>query len=141
MTEKVFVDSDIILDLLLRRDPFALPAAELFDLGSNNKIKLFTTAVILSNVFYILKKSSGNERAKIRLYELRSILHILPIDEKIIDWSLASEFSDFEDGLQYFAAKENGVCVLITRNTKDYKVKDMAVQTAEEYIKARELFV
>jgi predicted nucleic acid-binding protein len=134
--EKVFIDSDIILDLLLRRDPFALSAAELFELGSNTTVQLYTTAVILSNVFYVLRKSSGNEKAKKRLYDLRSIVHILPIDEKIVDFGLASEFSDFEDSLHYFAAKENEIPVLITRNTKDYKVKDMAVQTAEEYIKS-----
>jgi predicted nucleic acid-binding protein len=136
--EKVFIDSDIILDLLLRRDPFALPAAELFELGSTNTVRLHTTAVILANVFYILRKSSGNGKAKTRLYELRSLVHILPVDEKTVDLGLASVFSDFEDSLQYFAAKENEIPVLITRNTKDYKVKDMAVQTAEEYIKSRE---
>ncbi|AEF83882.1 PIN domain protein [Treponema primitia ZAS-2] len=135
--EKVFIDSDIILDVLLYRDPFALPAAELFELGSNSNVQLFTTPVVLANVFYMLRKSFGNDKAKTKLYELRSIIHIVPINEKTVDSGLSSKFSDFEDSLQYFAAKENKITILVTRNTKDYPIKDMAVQTAEEYIKSR----
>jgi predicted nucleic acid-binding protein len=136
--EKVFIDSDIILDLLLHREPFALPAACLFELGSTEKVQLVTTALILANVFYVLRKSSGNERAKMRLHELRSIVRIVPIDEKIVDFGLSSPFSDFEDSLQYYAAKEHGIPTLITRNIRDYRGSDIAVQTAEEYITSRE---
>jgi predicted nucleic acid-binding protein len=134
MTERILIDSDIILDVLAGRDEFVEDAAELFELCHLNKIELFTTAVVLSNVFYMLRKISGIEKAKKNLQKLRLIIHVLPIDEKIVDLSLNSQFNDFEDGLQYFTAKENDISRLITRNIKHYKVDDMIVETAEEYI-------
>jgi predicted nucleic acid-binding protein len=137
MTEKIFIDSDIILDVLAEREGFVDAAAELFEFGHSNKIELFTTPVVLANVFYILRKTSTNEKAKKNLQKLRLIIHILSINEKIVDLSLNSQFSDFEDGLQYFTAKENNISVLITRNIKHYKVDDMIVETAEEYIKSK----
>jgi hypothetical protein len=61
----------------------------------------------------------------------------LPIDEGIVDMALNSKFNDFEDGLQYFSSKEHNITTLITRNGKDYKEKDIVIQTAEEYIKSQ----
>jgi predicted nucleic acid-binding protein len=135
MTEKIFVDSDIILDVLAVRDKFVDAAAELFELGHLKKVELFTTAVVLANVFYMLRKIAGIEKAKNNLQKLRLIIHVLPIDEKAVDLSLDSQFNDFEDGLQYFTAKENNISKLITRNTRHYKADDIIVETAEEYVR------
>jgi predicted nucleic acid-binding protein len=135
MTEKIFIDSDIILDVLAGRDEFFEAAAELFELGHLNEIKLFTTAVVLANVFYMLRKISGVEKARKNLQKLRLIIHVLPVDEKAVDLSLNSPFNDFEDGLQYFTAKKNNISKLITRNIKHYNVDDIIVETAEEYIR------
>jgi predicted nucleic acid-binding protein len=137
MIEKIFIDSDIILDVLAERDKFVEAAAELFELSHLNAIELFTTAVVLANVFYMLRKTSGSEKAKKNLQKLRLIIHVLPINEKAVDLSLNSQFNDFEDGLQYFTAKENNISKLITRNIKHYKADDMIVETAEEYIKSK----
>jgi predicted nucleic acid-binding protein len=136
MKEKVFVDSDIILDVLLERKPFVEPAAELLDLGQAKSVDLFTSAVVLANTFYVLRKTIGFEEAKKNLKKLRLLLHVLPIHESTVDAALGSKFSDFEDGLQYFSAKENSISTLITRNIKDYKVKDLVIQTAEEYVRS-----
>jgi predicted nucleic acid-binding protein len=137
VTEKIFIDSDIILDVLAGREEFVEAAAELFEMGHSNRIELFTTPVILANVFYMLRKTSSAEGAKKNLQKLRLIIHILPINEKIVDLSLNSQFNDFEDGLQYFTAKENKISVLITRNIRHYKVDDIIVETAEEYIQSK----
>ena len=134
MNNRVFIDSDIILDLLTKREFFYDNAAKLFTLAYEKKIKLHTTAVVLANVFYILRKIRGNEESKRQLRNLRLLVQILPIHEKTVDLALNSKFIDFEDGLQYFAVKENDILTIITRNTKDYKVKDLVIQTSEEYI-------
>jgi predicted nucleic acid-binding protein len=135
MKKQHFIDSDIILDLLAHREPFYDYAAELFTFAYNNKVELYTTAVVLANVFYILRKPKGNEEAKQQLKNLRLMVNVLPINTTIVDMSLNSKFNDFEDGLQYFTAKENNLLAIITRNGEDYKVKDIIIQTAEEYIK------
>jgi predicted nucleic acid-binding protein len=134
--KKLFVDSDIILDVLAERDNFYEPAASLFDLGYERKIDLFTTAVVLANVFYILRKKLSIEKSKGQIKQLRQIISILPINGKMVDDVLTSKFTDFEDGLQYFSAKEHNIPVIITRNVKDYKEKDLIIQTADEFIRS-----
>ena len=134
MNKKVFIDSDIILDILAKRDAFYKSAAEILDMGYAKKLDLYTTAVVLANVCYILRKKFGMEKSIETLKKLRLIVKVLPVDEKTVDDALVSKFKDFEDGLQYFAAKENGIQVIVTRNIKDYKGKDVTAQTAEEYL-------
>ncbi|GHV12815.1 PIN domain-containing protein [Spirochaetia bacterium] len=135
MNKKIFIDSDIILDVLAERELFYEPAAEILDLGSSKKLELYTTAVVLANVFYFLRKKYGIEKSKGLLKKLRRIIKVLPIDEAMIDSTLESKFGDFEDGLQYFSAKESGIPIILTRNIKDYREKDVTAQTAEEYLK------
>lgn len=135
MNKKVFLDSDVILDLLCQREPFYDFAAEVFTLGDTGKISLFTTSLVFANIFYILRKRAGIEEAKELLRKLRLIIHVLPVGEKIIDLALNSRFNDFEDGIQYFTARENNIILLLTRNKKDYKEKGLIIQTPEEYLK------
>jgi predicted nucleic acid-binding protein len=133
--KRIFVDSDIILDLVAERESFYDHAAGLFTFAYKNKIEMFTTAIVLANVFYVLRKIRGNEKAKQQLRDLRLLVRVLPVTENIVDMTLNSAFNDFEDGLQYFTAKENNLLAIITRNGEDYKVKDIIIQTAEEYLK------
>jgi len=135
MIKKVFIEFDIILDVLAKREIFYEPAAKLFDLGIEKKINLYTTAVVMANVFYILRKKYGAEKSMEQLKKLRRIIKILPVNEKTVDDVLISKFRDFEDGLQYFSARENAIPAIITRNIKDYLEKDVMVQTAEECIR------
>ncbi|QQO07866.1 type II toxin-antitoxin system VapC family toxin [Breznakiella homolactica] len=134
MSKKIFIDSDIVLDLLCKREGFYEFAAEIFTLGDTGKIDLFTTSLVFANVFYILKKILGIEKAKELLRKLRLLVHVLPVGEKAVDLALNSKFNDFEDGLQYFSARENNLSILLTRNIKDYKEKDLIIQTPEEYL-------
>jgi len=136
MNKRVFIDSDIILDLLCKRDPFYSFAAEVFTLGDTKNIELITTSLVFANVFYILRKQLGIDRAKELLRKLRIIIGVISVDEKIVDLALNSKFSDFEDGLQYFTARENDIKIILTRNVKDYKERDLLIQTPEEYLKS-----
>jgi predicted nucleic acid-binding protein len=136
MSRRVFIDADIILDLLSKREPFYAFAAELFTLGDAGKIELKTTAVVFANVFYILRKTVGIEKAKQLLRKLRIIVRVIPVCEKSVDLALNSKFSDFEDGLQYFTARGNRIEIILTRNVKDYKEKDLVIQTPEQYLKS-----
>jgi predicted nucleic acid-binding protein len=141
MNKKIFVDSDVILDLLAKRPLFYEDAAKIFTWAYKKKIALYSTAVVLANVFYILRKLNGNDKSKEQLKDLRLLVSILPIDENIVDMALGSTFNDFEDGLQYYTTKEQNLFGIITRNTKDYKIKDIVIQTSKEFVKINsELF-
>jgi predicted nucleic acid-binding protein len=135
MIKRLFIDSDIILDLLAERPLFYDDAAKIFTWAYKKKIELYSTAVVLANVFYILRKVNGNDKSKGQLKDLRLLLNILPIDENIVDMALSSKFNDFEDGLQYYTTKEQDLFGIITRNTKDYKTKDIVIQTSKEFVK------
>jgi predicted nucleic acid-binding protein len=132
--EKVFIDTDIILDLIMKRKPYYFPAAKLFKLIENKKISGHVSSLIFSNLYYIIRKSEGNEKAKDILKKLKLLVKIISVNEKIIELGLSSNFKDFEDSIQYYAAIENGIKNLITRNVDDYKKAKINVFTAEEYI-------
>ena len=94
-----------ILDILCKREPFYTFAAEVFTLGDIKQIELVTTSVVFANVFYILRKVLGIDKAKELLRKLRIIVSVVSVDEKVVDLALNSKFADFEDGLQYFTAR------------------------------------
>jgi predicted nucleic acid-binding protein len=137
MKEKIFIDSDIILDVLMEREQFYESAAGIFDLGIAKEVRIFTTAVVLANVFYFIRKKYGIENSKELLRRLRLFINILSVEEKIVDLALNSNFGDFEDGLHYFSGKEHSMTVLITRNVRDYKEKNIPIQTADEYMQSK----
>ena len=131
----IFIDTDIILDLLAKREPHYIFAAQLFTLVDKKKIIAYTTPLVFSNIHYVLRKNTSREFALKSLRKLHSLIKILPVDEKIIELALNSEFKDFEDAIQYYTAISNDIGFLITRNKADYKKARTAIFTAEEYLK------
>ncbi len=131
---KIFVDSDIILDVLAKRRPFYIHAAKLFKIIEQKKISAYTSPLVFSNIHYILRKLTSKAQAIQNLRKIRLILNVLKLDEKIIDLALHSDFTDFEDAIQYYAAENNQTDFIITRNTEDYKESEITVYTAEEYL-------
>ncbi len=134
MIKRVFIDSDVILDMLCKRDDFYNDSAEIFNLSEKNQIKLFTSPVVFANIFYILRKLLGLTNAKNAIKYLRQLVEVSCINEKITDLALNSNFSDFEDALQYFVSKENNIEILLTRNIKDYVEKDIKVLTPKQFL-------
>lgn len=135
---KLFVDSDIILDLLAQREPHYIHAARLFTLIDQNEVIAYTSPLIFANLHYLLKKQTSNLPALKSLRKLKTLINILSIDERVIEQSLNSEFNDFEDAIQYFTAVNNGITLIITRNKTDYKRSKIDVLTAEEFLKSLE---
>jgi len=133
---KVFVDTDVILDLLSERIPHFHFSAVLFTFAEMKKIELYTTPLIMANTFYILRKQLGNDEARSALRKLRILLKIIDSSESIIDKALNSSFTDFEDAIQYYTALENGIKIILTRNLRDYKNADMIVQTPKTFLLA-----
>ncbi len=138
MIKRLFVDSDIILDLLAKREPYYIHSSKLFTLIDKGEITAFTSPLVFANLHYLLRKLTSNASALKNLRKLKTFLTILPIDEKVIEQSLNSDFIDFEDAIQYFTAVNNGIKLLITRNKRDYKKSKISILTAEEFLKVWE---
>ncbi|KAB2837142.1 MAG: PIN domain-containing protein [Melioribacteraceae bacterium] len=132
---KAFVNTDIILDLLSKREPHHIHAAKLFTLIDQHEIIAFTSPLVFANLHYLLRKLTSNLSALKSLRKLKTLINILPIDERVTEQSLNSEFKDFEDAIQYFTAVNNGINLILTRNKVDYKKSKVPISTAEEFIK------
>ena len=136
---KVFVDTDVILDLLAERVPFFHFSAVLFTFAEMKKLELYTSPLVLANTFYILRKQLGNNEARNALRKLRILLHVVDSSESIIDKALNSDFADFEDAIQYYTALEHEITVILTRNLRDYKNASVIVQTPEAFLVTNKL--
>lgn len=136
MTYNIFVDSDIIIDFLIERELFFEDAKQLFSFASLEKIKLHTSTLIFANVFYILRKQFPTTIVKSKLIELSNLIQIANTTSVSTINALNSDFSDFEDAVQYYTALENKCAFLITRNTKDFKkAKSIRVLNAAQFCK------
>jgi predicted nucleic acid-binding protein len=131
----VFVDTDIVLDLLGNRTPFYRHAAELFSIADRSEITIFVSSLSFSNLNYILSKQYSSNQARKILMKFKTLVTVLSVSDKVVELALLSDFKDFEDALQYFTALENGVTLLLTRNLKDYKTAGIPIMTAEQYLK------
>lgn len=137
--KKLLIDTNIIIDLLSRRENFYAEAASLFSLADKNVIKLSVLSLTFANTNYTLLKEKKPNEAKTILRKLRLLVDVLPLDDKIIGLALNDDsFTDFEDGLQYFSAIENNQDNIITRNLKDFKNSIIPILTARQFIETLE---
>jgi predicted nucleic acid-binding protein len=136
--EKVFVDSDIVLDLLSGRQPHYKFAAELFSLADENSIKVYVSSLTFANIDYILSKQLSTGQARKMLLKFKTLVNVLSVNDKIIELALLSDFNDFEDAIQYNTAIENSITSLLTRNLKVYKKTEITILTAQQYLKTLE---
>lgn len=133
--DHVFVDTNIIIDLLAKREPFYKDAQDLFTLGDKKEIQLCISSLSFANAYYSIVRHHKDVDAKKYLSKFKVLVKVFPLEDKAIELALASDFNDFEDGLQYFIAMDNESDFIITRNIKDFKNSKIPVMTAGEYLK------
>lgn len=135
--KSVLIDSDVILDSLFDRKPFADYATIILKMCETGKINGFLTPLIYSNVYYLLRQTAKHEKVIEKLKQLLKITEVLLMDRKVIENALNSEFKDFEDGLQNYSAFNSGnIDLILTRNLKDYKNSELGVFTPETFLKS-----
>ena len=132
--EKIFVDANIVMDLLEKREEFYQEAQELFTLSDKKNVRLYASALTLANVHFLLYKHLRMEARKV-LAKFKVLVEVLAVDDKILDLALTSDLKDFEDAIQYYTAIGNEMDIIITRNKKDFKNIDLPILTAKEFLK------
>lgn len=139
MRNKLFIDSDVVIDFFTDRKPFASPASELFELNEQGEVQLHLSAVSINNIYYIVRKYLGHKKTLEVIGELVEIIEIIGTTKKEITQALRNDFKDYEDSIQYSTAMTiKGIEAIITRNVKDYSRSGIAVFTPENYLKTRE---
>jgi len=132
---KIFIDSDILIDFLIDRQPFSESSTKIISLCSENKIKGFVTPIIIANIFYILRKSLNKNDLKIKFINLLKFIDIVESNKATVLNALYSDFDDFEDALQNYAVENTEIKIIITRNVKDYKKSKLSVYTPDSFLK------
>jgi predicted nucleic acid-binding protein len=136
--KKVFVDTNIIIDLLADRKPFSKYAISIFNKAENKEIELFTSSHSIATAYYLLKKYLEEKTLRQILFDLTSYLNIISLDQDNIKKSLKSKLPDFEDAIQMHCAySEKDMFCIITRNTKDFKNTEIQVFNPEEFLRAK----
>lgn len=133
---RLLVDSDVILDLFIAREPHHTVALKFFSYLDRNteSITPFMSHVAVANVAYILGRTKSQDYAVDRVSSLRTIVHVATMTEEVIDKALSEPYKDFEESIQYFCAIENDVHSIVTRNTRDFLSRDLLVMTPREFI-------
>ncbi|GAA4801947.1 PIN domain-containing protein [Olivibacter ginsenosidimutans] len=136
MMNRVLIDTDVILDFFFDRQPFSDQAAKILSLCEKGNLKGFVTPVMISNIYYLLRKTAKHEKVIKNLKLLIDIIDVTTINKGVVIDALNSAFKDFEDALQNYAAQnEKDIHMIITRNVKDYKISNLSILTPETYLK------
>ncbi|MAY82516.1 MAG: PIN domain nuclease [Flavobacteriales bacterium] len=139
MKSTLYLDTNILLDYLLKRAPFHKEVAQIISISlKNENISIWASSHGFATAYYFIKKFSSHEIAIEKLRLLRSMISISDVDQGNIDMSLYSNFPDFEDAVQYFSALSVGADFIISRNIKDFKKSDINCLTPTEYLKIYE---
>jgi predicted nucleic acid-binding protein len=134
----VFLDSDVILDFYIERQPHHNVALRLFTRLKRSRAKCCTSAVIVANAYYILTKLESKEYALDKIRKLRKFVEIIPIDSSTIDAALTSPYKDFEDSIQFHCAIQNKVGTFITRNVRHYPKEQLRIAEPTQYLSAKQ---
>lgn len=135
MKDKLFLDTNVMLDLLGEREPFYEAAAKIATLADKGNVKLFVSALSYATIFYVLARVEDKEIVKEKLRKFKVISETTDLTDKIIDKGLSSKFTDFEDALQYYCAVKSECNIIITRNEKDFKESEIPVFSPDDYLK------
>ena len=132
---KVFLDTDVILDVLLKRKSWRA-SVKLFELAESNKLKLYTSAVVLSNIFYLVGKFESPKKAVVEIRKIVELVKVSKVGQQEVKLALESHLDDFEDALQYFSALNARCRFLVTRNLRDFPKGDerLLVLSPDEFL-------
>jgi predicted nucleic acid-binding protein len=134
MIKKVFLDSDIILDVATGRMPFVEHSKSVLACIENGKVLGYISSNSVTNMYYILRKIGTSKKAKLFIEEVIKYLTVLPVTHGAIREALKLDFPDFEDAVQHQCACSNQCECIITRNGQDYKKSKLNVYSPEEFL-------
>ncbi len=132
--KKILLDTNVIIDIALEREPFVKKSVELLRLINKQNIKAFVTATTVTDIYYITQKKTGHDKTIEFLKNLFEYIKIAGVDTVSILNALNSDMKDFEDAVQTETAKQFDIHAIVTRNKKDFENSNLKVFSPDEYI-------
>jgi len=132
--QRIFLDTNVVIDFLGEREPFYEPVAKILTLADSKKIQLFTSPTTISTTYYVLAKFEDSKVSLEKIRKFRILCDISIMNNEVIDKAISSDFKDFEDAMQYFSALATNCDLIITRNEKDFKSALIPILNCESYL-------
>jgi predicted nucleic acid-binding protein len=129
---RVLFDTNVVLDVLLDREPFSTTAAQLFSKVETGDISGYVCATTVTTVHYLASKVVGADRAREEIRKLLTLFEIAPVNRSVIEAALAAQFTDFEDAVVHEAALHVGAQGIVTRDITGFKQAKVSVYSPGE---------
>jgi predicted nucleic acid-binding protein len=131
---KIFVDTNLLLDVLAKREPFYTAAARVWTLAETGACEALVSAISFNNVFYIVRKARDTAAARRALVLLRDVFASVAPDQRILNQAIDSDIPDFEDAVQFYSALHANADYLLTRNIGDFPAGVLPILAPDEFL-------
>ncbi len=132
---RVLLDTDVVLDVFLEREPFVQDAPVIWLANEQGRIEGYVSAITPVNVFYVVRRTKKDGAvARNAVAELLSLLRVCLLDHAILQTAYASPMTDFEDAVQHASAAARQLDAIITRNVGDYAQATLPVFTPADFL-------
>ena len=139
---ELLIDSNVVLDVILNREPFFEASEKVLRLDINHKVNTYISATTVTDIYYISYRNlRDNELVYNWLSRIFRFTKLLSVTPENIYTAVNLHWKDFEDAVQYSVAKFNNMDAIVTRNMKGFKDSELKILTPEElfeFIKSRE---
>ena len=130
----VFLDTNILLDVLGRREPHYGAAARLWAAAESGAVQAVVSAISFNNIDYVMRRIVGSAKAREAMVGIHAVFGIASLDAAVIGAAISSQLADFEDAIQYISAIRAGAEYLVTRNASDFPKQTLKVVSPEELL-------
>ena len=131
---RIFVDTNLLLDVLAKRDPFYNAAARIWTMAETGACEALVSAISFNNIFYIVRRARDTAAARHALILLRDVFASVAPDQRILNQAIDSETTDFEDAIQLYSALHADADYLLTRNVGDFPAGVLPILTPDEFL-------
>jgi predicted nucleic acid-binding protein len=132
---KILFDTNVILDVMLLRDPFYKPATQLMVEVENKKIDGYVCSITVTTIHCLVSKVKGVKEAKAHIENILNIFNVASVDKRILELSLHANFTDYEDAVIHEAGLRSNLDGIVTRNRTDFKRSKIPIFDPEELVK------
>jgi predicted nucleic acid-binding protein len=130
----VFVDTNVLLDVLAHRQPFYAHSVGVWTLAEQGRVRGFVSAISFNNIYYVARKLQTRQAVNRMMAFLRDTFELVPLDKQILDQAIDADFEDLEDAIQYFSAvRAKSECV-VSRDADAFRQSDLPVMTPTEFL-------
>ena len=134
--KRVFIDTNVLMDVLLQREPFWRDSFEVWTLVESGRVEACIAATSFSNCYYLVRKEMGKSQAEQTVRALRGVFVPVAMTEQILDRAIGAGFSDFEDAVQFHSAVHARAECILTRNPGHFPRSPLSILSPKEFLAA-----